>query len=67
MKVYKAGTSIEIKINKMPAVINAAKIEMNNIIYIASYFAADEYKQVDLFDYEFDVIKSVGKQTIGFK
>jgi hypothetical protein len=67
MKVYKSGTRIEIKLNKMPAVINAVKIEMHNVIYIASYFAADEYKQVDLFEYEFNVMEDNGKQVIGFK
>ena len=67
MKVYKAGTLITIKINKMPAVINAVKIEMNNIIYHASYFSGDEFRPVDLFEYEFDVTENANKQVIGFK
>jgi hypothetical protein len=67
MKVYKAGTIIEIKLTKQRAVINLVKIEHNNIIYSASYYGNEEYKQADFFEYEFNVIKSNGKQTIGFK
>lgn len=65
--IYKPGTTVKIHISGTKAIINRAIVSTGEVTYEASYFTGEDFKSVDLYDYEFEVVHSNGTDQIGFK
>lgn len=64
IEVYPCGTKITF--NTRTGVIKSIVIEQKSVVYVIAFWEGNDYKQVQLCEYEFDV-GEVTPQPIGFK
>lgn len=67
INIYKAGTRVEIKLNKTHGIITSAVVRQNDVVYNVAYFVGEELKECSLYEFEFDVKENNCKQKIGFR
>lgn len=58
MKILSQGQKITTRSGKIPAVITGVCIRGGNTMYEISYFAGADYRQVWIYNFEFDVDES---------
>jgi len=66
MNIIKHGQKVVTNLSNIEGIITATIIRFESIVYEISYFNNNEYKQIWLTEFEFDV-KNLDRKKIGLK